>query len=132
MLESGFKLVDALKHSTGTIGNRAIRRSAEGLERAVLQGERLSQEMDKHREIFPAVMSQLVIVGEQTGKLPKSTRHIREHLHQGILRKVNLFVGMLEPVLTIGMAITVGAILLAIYLPMFDMAQVVDSSVKTP
>jgi type IV pilus assembly protein PilC len=62
-----------------------------------------------------------VIVGEQTGTLTKATSHIRDHLQREIERKANLFVGTIEPTLTIGLAGAIAAILMAIYLPMFDM-----------
>ena len=66
-----------------------------------------------------------MIVGEQTGKLVVTTRHIRSHLEQEIERKTNIMVGTLEPILTISLAISIGIILLAIYLPMFDMINTV-------
>ena len=68
-----------------------------------------------------------MIVGEQTGSLSKSTTEVREHLRDQIERKADLFVGAIEPILTIAMAIVIGTILLSIYLPMFNMVDVVDS-----
>jgi type II secretory pathway component PulF len=70
-------------------------------------------------------VSQLVIVGEQTGTLARATTHIRDHLQREIERKTNIFVGTIEPTLTIGLAGAIAAILLAIYLPMFDMVNTI-------
>lgn len=128
MMQSGFKLVDALAYSSAAVSNHAVRRSVEGLRAAVLRGERLSRELDRQRQFFPPVVSQLVIVGEQTGSMSKSTGQVREHLRQQIERKAEIFVGAIEPILTVGMAIAIGAILLAIYLPMFGMVEVVEST----
>lgn len=127
MLESGFKLVDALAVCSGSIGNRAVRRSVDDLRSAVIRGERLSRELSRHEELYPPVVSQLVIVGESTGNLSKATCHVRDHLRREVERKADTFVSAIEPVLTIGMAAGIGGILLAIYMPMFGMADAVDT-----
>jgi type IV pilus assembly protein PilC len=125
MMESGFKVVDALGVSVGSIGNTAVRRSVEGLRTAVLRGERLSRELEKQQDLFPPIVSQLVIVGEQTGNLANSTQHVRQHLRKDIERRADICIGAIEPVLTIGMAALVCSILLAIYMPMFGMVDAV-------
>ncbi len=126
MMESGFKLVDALAASSGSVSNQAMRACVDQLCAAVNRGDKLSSELDRHAELFPPVVSQLVIVGEQTGNLSKATRNVREHLRKQIERQADWLVGMLEPLLTIGMAVAIGIILLAIYLPMFGMIDAVD------
>jgi type II secretory pathway component PulF len=126
MMESGFKLVDALAVSGGSVRNQAMRVCVDQLRAAVTRGEKLSTELDRHNELFPPVVSQLVIVGEQTGNLSKATGHVREHLRKQIERQAEFMVGMLEPILTIAMAVAIGIILLAIYMPMFGMIDAVD------
>lgn len=121
LMEAGFTIVDALKVCAGSIGNRAVRKSVEQLHAAILRGERFSAELEKHGDLFPPVVNQLVIVGEKTGTLSKATFDIRKHLQREVERTTNLLVGTIEPVLTIGLATCIGGILLAIYLPMFDM-----------
>lgn len=126
MMESGFKLVDALAVSGGSVRNQAMRACVDQLRAAVTRGEKLSAELDRHADLFPPVVSQLVIVGEQTGNLSKATGHVRDHLRKQIERQAEWMVGMLEPILTILMALAIGTILLAIYLPMFGMIDAVD------
>jgi type IV pilus assembly protein PilC len=121
LMESGFTIVDALKVSANSISNRAVRRSVEQLHGAILRGERFSAELERCGELFPPVVSQLVIVGEKTGTLAKATHDIRNHLQREVQRYTTLMLGAIEPVLTIGLAVCIGGILLAIYLPMFDM-----------
>jgi len=121
MLEAGFTMVDALRISGGSVGNHAVKRSVEELQMAVTRGERFSRELERHSELFPPVVSQLVIVGEQTGTVPKATSDVRKHLRREIDRTTDLLVGTIEPILTVSLACMIGCILLAIYLPMFDM-----------
>jgi type IV pilus assembly protein PilC len=125
LMEAGFTLADALGETSQAVHNRAVRQSVRDLQAAVRRGERFSRELERHGDMFPPIVSQLVIIGEQTGKLTGATTHICGHLQREIQRKTNLFVGALEPTLTICLAAAVAVILLAIYLPMFDMVNTI-------
>lgn len=125
LMEAGFTLSDALAEAVRSVSNEEVRACATSLQMAVNRGEKFSQEVEQHAMLFPPLVSQLVIVGEQTGNLTNATRCIRTHLHEEIERRGNVFVGVIEPTLTISMASAVAIILLAIYLPMFDMINTV-------
>jgi type IV pilus assembly protein PilC len=125
LMDAGYNLAEALGEAGQAVGNRAIRQSVRDLQNAIRRGEKFSRELERHGETFPPIVSQLVIVGEQTGKLARATSHIRDHLQREIERKTNIFVGTIEPTLTIGLAGAIAAILLAIYLPMFDMVNTI-------
>jgi type IV pilus assembly protein PilC len=125
LMEAGYNLAEALGEAGQAVGNRAIRQGVRDLQNAVRRGEKFSRELERHGETFPPIVSQLVIVGEQTGTLTRATSHIRDHLQREIERKTNIFVGTIEPTLTIGLAGAIAAILLAIYLPMFDMVNTI-------
>lgn len=121
LMDSGFTLAEALPHTSKAITNRVIRQSIDDLHKAIIRGERFSRELLKRSHIFPPVVTQLVIIGERTGTLPKATQQIRTHLRREVERYTNLLTGAIEPVMTIGLAAAIGGILLAVYLPMFDM-----------
>ena len=93
LLESGFHVVEALRLSAQSVGNRAVRHAVEHLHAAVTRGERLSHEMELQEELFPPVVSELVIIGEKTGNMVHSTTYIRGHLQREIDRKTNILVG---------------------------------------
>jgi type IV pilus assembly protein PilC len=125
LMTAGFTLAEALQQTSESVDNRAVRRGVRSLMTAVQRGERFSREIERHRELFPPIVNQLVVVGESTGQLTKATSDICEHLRREIERKTSLMVGTLEPVLTISLASAIAVILLAIYLPMFDMVNAV-------
>lgn len=125
LMEAGFTLAESLEEAGDSVMNRAMQSGVASLRRAVQQGERFSREIERHDELFPPMVSQLVIVGEQTGRLAKSTRQICGLLEEEIQRKTDIAIGVIEPTLTISMAGAVAVILLAIYLPMFDMINTV-------
>ncbi len=121
LMEAGYTLAEALKETANSVGNRAVRQGVHELQIAVERGERFSRELERHDGMFPPVVSQLVLVGESTGQLTHAANDICDYLRREIERRTTLLVGALEPILTIGLAAAVAVILLAIYLPMFDM-----------
>lgn len=121
LMSAGFTLAEALRQTAESVNNRAMRSGVRDLQAAVERGERFSREIERLHDLFPPVVNQLVVVGESTGQLAKATADICEHLRREIERKTSLMVGALEPVLTISLAAAIAVILLAIYLPMFDM-----------
>jgi type IV pilus assembly protein PilC len=126
LMTAGFTLAEALAQTADSVTNRAVRLGVRDLQRAVQRGERFSREIERHEDLFPPIVNQLVIVGEQTGQLTRATHDICDHLRREIERKTTLMVGALEPLLTISLAIAIAVVLLAIYLPMFDMVGTVS------
>jgi type IV pilus assembly protein PilC len=126
LMTAGFTLAEALRQTADSVGNRAVKQGVRNLQLAVERGERFSREIERNSDLFPPIVNQLVIVGESTGQLTKATLDICNHLRREIERKTNLLVGALEPILTISLAAAIACILLAIYLPMFDMINTVS------
>lgn len=126
LMAAGYTLAEALKETGDTVGNRAMKHGVHTLQHAVQRGERFSREIERLETLFPPIVHQLVIVGESTGKLTRATNDICNHLRREIERKTNLMVGALEPILTISLAVAIAIVLMAIYLPMFDMVNTVS------
>jgi type IV pilus assembly protein PilC len=125
LMAAGYTLAEALRETGQTIGNRAMQRGVHDLQNAVQRGERFSRELERLETLFPPIVNQLVIVGESTGQLTRATNDICDYLRREIERKTSLMVAALEPILTIGMAAAIAVVLLAIYLPMFDMVNTI-------
>lgn len=126
LMEAGYTLAEALRETADSVGNRFVRRGVRDLQQAVQRGERFSRELERHEEMFPPIVNQLVIVGESTGQLTRATNDICDYLRKEIERKTGMMVGALEPILTISLAGAIAVVLLAIYLPMFDMVGTVS------
>ncbi|MCD0461730.1 type II secretion system F family protein [Roseiconus lacunae] len=121
LMESGFTVAEALPSSARAVSNQYVREKIQSLHSAVRRGERFSVAIEREGDLFPEVVKQLVIVGERTGRLAPVTRQIRKHLRQDVQTTTDAIVAAIEPVLTMGLAVVVGGILLAVYLPMFDL-----------
>lgn len=126
MVECGYKPVDAVGVAAECVRNREARAAVESIQRGVQRGEKLSFELEKHERFFSATLCQLVGVGEQSGDFAKAMRGTCEHLRERLESRVDATVGLLEPTLTIGLAIAIGGIVLSIYTPMFHMFEVLE------
>lgn len=126
LMEAGYTLAEALCETADSVGNRFVRQGVRDLQQAVQRGEKFSRELERHEEMFPPIVNQLVIVGESTGQLTRATNDICDYLRKEIERKTGIMVGALEPILTISLAGAIAVVLLAIYLPMFDMVGTVS------
>lgn len=126
LMEAGYTLAEALCETADSVGNQFVRKGVRQLQSAVQRGERFSRELERHEEMFPPIVNQLVIIGESTGQLTRATNDICDYLRKEIERKTSLIVGALEPILTISLAAAIAVVLLAIYLPMFDMVGTVS------
>ncbi|QDT15824.1 type II secretion system F family protein [Alienimonas californiensis] len=121
LMESGFTLADALIPASEAVSNRHVRGQIRRLHAAVRRGERFSAALDVEGGLFPPIVRQLVIVGERTGRLGPVTAQIRTHLRSDVERTTAALLGTIEPVLTVTLAAAIGGILMAVYLPMFDL-----------
>ena len=126
LMESGFTLADALIPGSEAVTNVHVRGQIRGLHAAVRRGERFSRALDEQGGLFPPIVKQLVIIGERTGRLGPITAEIRAHLRKDVERTTTALLGTIEPVLTLTLAAAIGAILLAVYLPMFDLIGQID------
>lgn len=126
MVECGYTPVDAVGVAADCVGNREVRFAVDGIRRSVQRGERLSDQLHHHERFFPATLCQLIGVGEQSGDFPKAMRGTCEHLRERLETRIDATVGLLEPTLTIGLAIAIGGIVLSIYTPMFHMFEVLE------
>jgi len=76
--------------------------------------------------LFPSAVLQLITVGEQTGGLTQACQGAYNLVKNRLETRINAALGILEPALTVSLATCVGWIVLAIYMPMFKMFDVLD------
>lgn len=126
MTESGFTPAEAVEAAVMSVRNAACRDAAKEVCLAVRRGERLSKEMERHEDLFPSTLRQLIRVGEQTGDFHTAMSGACRHLQHQIDRRIEATVSLIEPVLTLGLAAIIGTVVMSIYLPMFHMFEVLE------
>lgn len=124
MLTSGVSLLEALTICAGSAGNKVIEAFILGLRGHVEQGSKLSDHLGKDG-IFPPMVVSMVAVGESTGALDDMLLKVSAFYEEEVDLAVKGLLSMIEPVMMVLIGGSVGFIVIAMYLPVFDMASLV-------
>jgi type II secretory pathway component PulF len=121
MIESGVPLPETLKLARQAVSNTYYRDVFAMLEEEVINGRGLSAVLHD-TEIIPPSASEMISTAERTGNLGEVTQLVGEHFEEEGEAKMRQLVAVLEPVITVGMGFVVAIVVLAVMLPMFDLA----------
>ena len=103
-----------------TAGNQIVANALLDAKAGVREGRALADTLREHEEIIPALVTQMVEVGEQTGALDTMLHKVGQFYDGEVETTVNNLTSMLEPMLTVAMGAGVGTMVVCMYLPMFD------------
>ena len=120
MLSSGLPLVSAARITANTADNLLISEDIEKAVTGVVEGNRLSDGI-KESKWFPSLLKEMVTVGEETGKLEDTLNVVSEYYTKEVDIAVKKALDILNPCITIVLALMVVFILLSVYLPIFSM-----------
>jgi type IV pilus assembly protein PilC len=121
LLGGGIPLVTALEAATRSISNRHIAAQMADISRQVREGQALSVAMDAKGE-FPDVAVKMVEVGEATGALQDMLNAIADFYDEDIETKLARFLLLIEPALLVLMGAVIAGLLIALYLPVFQLS----------
>lgn len=124
LVNSGTPIIDALVDVSGAVKNvlfsEAILRASRKVEKGVSLATAFSQE-----PILPALIAQMARVGEETGKLDEVMLKLSTYFEGEVDRGIKTFTTVLEPVVLLVMGIIVGFLMLAVFLPIYNLAQAI-------
>jgi type IV pilus assembly protein PilC len=118
MLGSGVSLVDALDICIDTIDNGVISHDLDGVKKKVIEGKTLTEPLEKI-SYFPAMVTQMVRVGEQTGQVDQMLDKVSEVFEDEVNGLIETMTKMVEPLIIVVLGGIIATILVAMYLPMF-------------
>ncbi len=118
MLTSGIPLIDALDICIETLDNNVMANDIKEVKRLVVEGKTMSEPLGKI-DYFPPMVTQMVKVGEQTGGLDDMLQKVSEVFEDEVNTLIGAMTKMIEPLILVVLGGIVGAILIAMYLPMF-------------
>tara|TARA_B100001079_G_C16167361_1_gene407002 strand:- start:180 stop:572 length:393 start_codon:yes stop_codon:yes gene_type:complete len=118
---AGVPVIEALDISGSSNRNIIIQEAMTEIKRGVFSGEPLSKLFEKKPAIFPATFSSMVSVGEKTGNMEEMFESISTYYEEDMDDSVSKLTSMLEPIMIVFMGVTIGFILVAMYMPMFQM-----------
>jgi type IV pilus assembly protein PilC len=124
LIRSGVPILQALEIVGETVNNMVISRAIRDVQDSVREGESLATPLSKHTT-FPAMVVQMMAVGEETGALDTMLSKVADFYDQEVEAAVASLTSMIEPILIAVMGACVGGMVIALYLPLFNIINLV-------
>ncbi|MCC6962764.1 MAG: type II secretion system F family protein [candidate division Zixibacteria bacterium] len=119
LIQSGVTILDALEITAKTAGNKVLQRAIKKSVLSIAEGDTITNPL-KESGVFPPMVIQMIGVGEKTGGLDEMLSKIADFYDEEVDAAVSALTSMIEPIIIVFMGIVIGGILIAMYLPMFD------------
>jgi len=121
MLSAGIPVVRALEITRDVVGNRIFGNIIDDAVESVKGGESISRAFGKNKEI-PAIMVQMIQVGEETGSLGDILETLSRFYKREVNNTVDTLIGLIEPAMIVGLGVSVGFLITSILLPIYNIA----------
>lgn len=124
LLRAGVPVLQALDIVGGATGNEVLARAAQAVKESVKSGESMSQPLEEH-DIFPPMVVQMISVGEDTGALDAMLDKISDFYDQEVESMTEQLTALIEPLMIAVLGGIVGSMIIALYMPMFKIYELV-------
>jgi len=122
---TGVPVLQALDIVASTSGNWLVSEAAKDIQASVKRGESLVSPLHQH-DIFPPMVTHMMAVGEETGALDTMLGKVADFYDTEVDDTVSALTSLIEPMLIVVMGVVVGGILISLYLPMFNIANLIQ------
>ncbi len=122
LVDSGVPILQALDISQRLVDNVTCSNVIAEIKESVRRGELLAAPMERS-EFFPGMAVQMITVGEETGELSKMLKHVADFYQETVETFMKRLATVIEPFMLVFMGAVIGVIVLAMFLPMFNIAQ---------
>ena len=120
MVKSGVPILETLEIVSNTVGNQVISEAVDRAKESVRQGETLSEPLSQSPE-FPPMVTKMIGIGERSGALENLLDKISEFYDDQVSAAVKSLTSLIEPIMIAVMGFLVGTIVLAVFLPIFEL-----------
>jgi len=120
LISSGVSILDGLEITAKTAGNRVIQDAIMESRSSIAGGETIAAPLKKS-QVFPPMVISMIAVGEQTGGLDEMLSKIADFYDEEVDAAVSGMLALMEPVMIVFLGVVVGGMVIAMYLPIFDM-----------
>lgn len=125
MFAAGVPLVEAMDSVAGASGNRVYRKAILQTRDDISTGMQLQASLSQFPELFPNMVIQMVSIGEESGALDEMLGKVADYYEEQVDAAVDNLTALMEPMIMVFLAIVVGGLIIAMYLPIFKMGSVV-------
>jgi type IV pilus assembly protein PilC len=126
LVTSGVPILQALNITRDTAGNMVVARAISQVHDSVKEGESIVQPLEASG-VFPPMVVSMVDVGEETGQLPEMLLKIAEVYDDEVDNSVAAVTSMLEPLMIVFLAVVVGTIVIALFMPLISIIQTLQA-----
>jgi type IV pilus assembly protein PilC len=121
MISSGVPILDGLDIVAKTAGNKTVEKAIFQVRQSISEGKTIAEPLEKSG-VFPSMVCQMIAVGEQAGALDTMLNKIADFYDDEVDDAVGNLTAMMEPLLVAFLGVTVGGLVIAMYLPIFKLA----------
>ncbi|MBA2459346.1 MAG: type II secretion system F family protein, partial [Gemmatimonadales bacterium] len=125
LVSSGVSILEGLEITAKTAGNRVIHDAVMASRQSIAGGETIAAPLEKSK-VFPPMVISMIAVGEQTGGLDEMLSKIADFYDEEVDVAVSALLSLMEPAMIVGLGVIVGGMVIAMYLPIFDMMNAVQ------
>ena len=122
---TGVPVLQTLDIVSSTSGNWLMSEATKDIQASVKRGDSLVSPLHRH-QIFPPMVTHMMAVGEETGALDTMLAKVADFYDSEVEDTVNAMTSLIEPLLIVVMGVVVGGILISLYLPMFNIANLIQ------
>jgi type IV pilus assembly protein PilC len=124
LLRSGVPILQALDIVSDTVNNKVISKAITDVQSSVREGESMAKPLAKHK-VFPPMVVQMIAVGEETGQVDVMLEKVAAFYNQEVEASVDALTSLIEPLLIAIIGGAVGAAVIALYMPMFNIIKLI-------
>jgi type IV pilus assembly protein PilC len=121
MLASGVAILEALDIVAKTAGNKTIENALYRVRTSIAEGQTIADPLSR-TGVFPPMVCQMIAVGESTGAVDSMMEKIADFYEEEVDQAVDNLTSMIEPFMLVFLGITIGGLVISMYLPIFEMA----------
>ncbi len=125
LISSGVSILDGLEITARTAGNMVIHNAVMESRASIAGGETIAAPLQKSA-VFPPMVISMIAVGEQTGGLDEMLSKIADFYDDEVDAAVSALLSLMEPIMIVVLGVIVGGMVVAMYLPIFDMVNAVQ------
>jgi type IV pilus assembly protein PilC len=124
LVSSGVPILQAIDITGRSAGNIVIEHAMEAVQVSVKEGQTISAPL-KEAKVFPDMVVQMISVGEETGSLDSMLQKVADFYEDEVNAAVKSLTSILEPIMMLGVGALVGVVVISMYLPIFNMMNIV-------
>ncbi len=125
LISSGVSILEGLEITARTAGNMVIHDAVMASRQSIAGGETIAAPLEKSK-VFPPMVISMIAVGEQTGGLDEMLSKIADFYDEEVDVAVSALLSLMEPMMIVFLGVVVGGMVIAMYLPIFDMMNTVQ------